>query len=285
MDASPRSRGGWIALIFLFVVSRDILYELASVGDLPLPQASPAPSNKRERDSDSPGSSGAISIASDSPRGNMLVESYRTFAGSRRVSKDHNGSTLKDGPSLAAATFAQPLPRPPSALPAAASAAASDAEKHAANADGSGGAASPSFALPVHTDELGRLPLHPGFNVSYAGGWQDQPQSQPQSQPQPSQVQAQQQQPVGSGGPAFDPRMMGMYALQPPSFNELFSASMQEPSAFTQAGPEVAMAGASSAGPAAGAGVGAQGQPLSSEEMAFTDNTLAMWSNAPTSFE
>ena len=263
------------------MVSRDILYELASVGDLPLPQASPAPSNKRERDSDSPVSSGAISIASDSPRGNMLVESYRTFAGSRRVSKDHNGSTLKDGPSLAAATFAQPLPRPPSALPAAASAAASDAEKHAANADGSGGAASPSFALPVHTDELGRLPLHPGFNVSYAGGWQDQPQSQAQAQAQPSQVQAQQQQPVGSGGPAFDPRMMGMYALQPPSFNEMFSASMQEPSAFTQAGPEVAMGTASSAGPAAGA----QGQPLSSEEMTFTDNTLAMWSNAPTSFE
>ncbi|KAM5539214.1 hypothetical protein V8D89_007087 [Ganoderma adspersum] len=266
----------------------DILYELASVGDLPLPQASPAPSNKRERDSDSPVSSGAISVASDSePRGSLLVESYRTFAGTRRVSKDHNGSTLKDAPSLAAATFAQPLPRPPSAHPAAA--AASDAEKLATNANGSGGAASPSFALPVHTDELGRLPLHPGFNVSYSGGWQDQSQSQPQ----PSQVQAQQQQQQrqqgGGGGAPFDPRMMGMYALQPPSFNELFSASMQEPSAFTQAGPEVTMGTERGAGPVAGAGAGAgagaQGPPLSSEEMAFTDNTLAMWSNAPTSFE
>ncbi|KAI1786446.1 fungal-specific transcription factor domain-containing protein [Ganoderma leucocontextum] len=251
----------------------DILYELASVGDLPLPQASPAPSNKRERDSDSPVSSGAISIASDSPSGSAVVavESYRAFAGSRRVSKDRDGgSTLKDAPSLAAATFAQPLPRPPGARPSCAS---SGSEKQqAANgrgcagggAGGDAGAATPSFALPVHTDELGRLPLHPGFNVTYSGGWQDQQPSQPQQQP--SQQQQQQQQ--GGGGAPFDPRVMGMYALQPPSFNELFGAAMQEPSAFTtQMDTE------------------GQGPPLSSEEMAFTDDTLAMWSNAPTSFE
>ncbi|PIL26803.1 transcription factor [Ganoderma sinense ZZ0214-1] len=218
----------------------DILYELASVGDLPLPHLSPAPSNKRERDSDSPVSSGAVSIASDSPRGSGVTDSYRAFAGNRR-----------------------PLPRPLSTHPNPAS---SDSEKQVAAKGSGGGAAPPSFALPVHTDELGRLPVHPGFNVGYSGEWQ--PSQQP-PQPQPQ---------AGAAPPPFDPRMMGLYALQPPSFNEMFGASMQEPSAFTQAGPEVSMG----AGPAAGA---AQGPPLSSEEMAFADNTLAMWSNAPSSFE
>ena len=250
------------------ILLRDILYELASVGDLPLPQVSPGPSNKRERDSDSPVSSGAVSIASDSPGSGMVTDTFRTFAGSRRVTKELESANLKDGPSLAAATFAQPLPRSRSARPGH----SSESEKQVAN--GGGATTTPSFALPVHTDELGRLPLHPGFNVSYSGEWQHEAQPPPPSQaPQP--------QAHGGGAPPFDPRVMGMYALQPPSFNELFSAAMQEPSAFTQAGPDVSMGATGGAPPA----TGPQGPSLSSEEMAFADNTLAMWSNAPSSFE
>ncbi|XP_006459669.1 hypothetical protein AGABI2DRAFT_218980, partial [Agaricus bisporus var. bisporus H97] len=58
----------------------DLLYELASVGDLPLPQPSAWNSNKRERNSDSPISSNVSENANTPPLG------PRTVAGSRRVS-------------------------------------------------------------------------------------------------------------------------------------------------------------------------------------------------------
>ncbi|KAG1887099.1 fungal-specific transcription factor domain-containing protein [Suillus subluteus] len=57
----------------------DILYELASVGDLPLPQPSPPGRTKRERDSDSPMSVPPTSSPSEVPR---------TIAGSRRVGRE-----------------------------------------------------------------------------------------------------------------------------------------------------------------------------------------------------
>ncbi|KAG5645116.1 hypothetical protein DXG03_006930 [Asterophora parasitica] len=60
----------------------DIMYQLASVGELPLPDPSPPPSNKRDRDAeDSPASSSAH--ASDSP--GFTASEPRTIAGSRRV--------------------------------------------------------------------------------------------------------------------------------------------------------------------------------------------------------
>ena len=59
----------------------DILYELVSVGDLPLPQPSPNPSNKRERDSDGPWSTEVSNVDAPPP-----VEGSRIIAGSRRVS-------------------------------------------------------------------------------------------------------------------------------------------------------------------------------------------------------
>lgn len=63
-----------------FVLARDILYELASVGDLPLPQPSPQGGTKRERDSDSP----TVPSRPLSPP----KESPRTIAGTRRISRD-----------------------------------------------------------------------------------------------------------------------------------------------------------------------------------------------------
>ncbi|RPD72366.1 hypothetical protein L226DRAFT_546928 [Lentinus tigrinus ALCF2SS1-7] len=295
----------------------DILYELASVGDLPLPQASPAPSHKRERDSDSPVSSAAsVASASDSPGRPALPEhAMRTIAGKSRVAKE--------GPSLAASTFAQPL-RPMSTLPMSDSERASSSS--ATSAATAAACATPSFALPVHTDELGRLPLHPGFNVSYSmPNWGH---SQPPPPPPPPQhtvvapPQATSAVPDAARAPdmtnaQFDARLMAMYNLQGAGFGDMFNAAggaaaastmPTEPSAFAPPltaplPPNLqAMAAAAAAARASGggaddamdatatgasatAGVNTGMPPLTSEELAFADNTLAMWSNAPTSFE
>ena len=95
----------------------DILYELVSVGDLPLPQASPNLSNKRERDSDSP-LSADVSNANTSPP----VEGSRVIAGSRRVSGAKRAMQQQ--------TTHPVQPRN-------------------------------EFQLPIHTHDLGKIPLHP----------------------------------------------------------------------------------------------------------------------------
>ena len=59
---------------------RDILYELASVGDLPLPQTSPQGGTKRVRDSDSPT---RVSWPMSTPE-----ECPRTIAGTRRIARE-----------------------------------------------------------------------------------------------------------------------------------------------------------------------------------------------------
>ncbi|KAJ8087138.1 Gypsy retrotransposon integrase-like protein 1 [Marasmius tenuissimus] len=61
----------------------DILYGLASLGELPLPQIGPATTNKRGRDEDSPISATTISEGS-SPR---VDNEHRNIAGSRRAMK------------------------------------------------------------------------------------------------------------------------------------------------------------------------------------------------------
>ena len=93
------------------------MYELVSVGDLPLPQASPNPSNKRERDSDSPLNAEA-SNANTSP----VMEVSRVIAGSRRVSGARKAMQKLREQSL------QPKSE---------------------------------FQLPIHTHDLGKIPLYP----------------------------------------------------------------------------------------------------------------------------
>jgi len=101
----------------------DVICELASAGDFPLPQPSPPASNKRERDSDSPASVGSVTASSTSSP--ELPDGPRTIAGSRRV-----GSKESKIPSVTnPATIVQP-----------------DAPF--------------TFSLPMHSDELARLPLH-----------------------------------------------------------------------------------------------------------------------------
>ncbi|PPQ77624.1 hypothetical protein CVT25_011235 [Psilocybe cyanescens] len=170
----------------------DILYELASVGDLPLPQRSPFGANKRERDSDGPiGGSDNQSSDSENPglfgTDDFIVlplsksNSPRNIAGSRRVESSirtaqalqserqqqqqqdlipssspthqrslmHRSSQsriqLQPDPSLMSSiNQSQPQSRSPVA-----------------------------FALPMYSDELGRIPLHGRVTFS------DQVQTQP----------------------------------------------------------------------------------------------------------
>ncbi|KAF9647006.1 hypothetical protein BDM02DRAFT_3188339 [Thelephora ganbajun] len=98
----------------------DIMYELVSVGDLPLPQASPNPSNKRERDSDSP-LSAEVSNTNTSPPS----EGSRVIAGSRRVSGAKKA--MQQQPAM---------------------------QKHPVRPRN-------EFQLPVHTYDLGKMPLYP----------------------------------------------------------------------------------------------------------------------------
>ena len=110
-------------------LSRDILYELASVGDLPLPQPSPQGGTKRERASDSPTlSSRPVSMSKESP-------TSRTIAGSRRVTREAHAQPQQ--------TRQQQQQPPPS--------------QH-----------SQSYNLPVYSNELGRLPVHGQVNFQVA---------------------------------------------------------------------------------------------------------------------
>ncbi|KAJ4477535.1 fungal-specific transcription factor domain-containing protein [Lentinula aciculospora] len=128
----------------------DILYELASVGELPLPQnASPMTTNKRERGADSPISAVGTSESSPSLSDAPPSPDSRTIAGSRRVSAatsmSRNFDYLKaatSGTSLSHTTLTERVP----------------------STDSPPGMQ--LFSLPVYSDELGRLPLHGQVNFS-----------------------------------------------------------------------------------------------------------------------
>ncbi|PPQ66905.1 hypothetical protein CVT24_008520 [Panaeolus cyanescens] len=63
----------------------DILYELASVGELPLPQPSPPMTNKRSRDSDTP-----LSQASSEVPSPQMLNETRALVGTRRVKESES---------------------------------------------------------------------------------------------------------------------------------------------------------------------------------------------------
>ncbi|KAI9000492.1 fungal-specific transcription factor domain-containing protein [Trametes punicea] len=282
----------------------DILYELASVGDLPLPQPSPAPTYKRDRGSDSPMLPPANPVSSDSPRLPPPGECARAIAGSRRVSKD--------GPSFASTTFAQPLrsqsqsqSQPQSHSPSSASTPASAASEPENIASSSSAAANGSvsgrhadvnaiFSLPVHTDELGRLPLHPGFSMSYPQNWLQSSQQQstspsathtPSGAPTPS-VSDPGRVP-GAGPSQFDPRVLSMFTMPGAgAFHEMFSTPPPpDAQGYTPFSAEMQSAAAAVAGAGTSVDATAGMSGMTPEELAFADNTLDMWSTAPTSFE
>ncbi|PFH50026.1 hypothetical protein AMATHDRAFT_75846 [Amanita thiersii Skay4041] len=109
----------------------DILYELASVGELPLPQSSPPATNKRERGSDSPSGGSPSGGITETP------EAPRTIAGSKRVSQHFHQQQSEHPPSLRKDQATQ--------------------RQHQV------------YELPVYSDELGRLPLHGQVNFTLNG--------------------------------------------------------------------------------------------------------------------
>lgn len=133
----------------ILIPYRDILYELASVGELPLPNSSPQATNKREWGAHSP-------ISSDSSPALSLSEApirpdSRTIAGSKRANaaasafNSSPNTDISSSSSLSSLTTAVP-------------------------ADTSLSHDSPPgmqlFSLPMYSNELGRLPLHGQVNFS-----------------------------------------------------------------------------------------------------------------------
>lgn len=153
---------------------RDILYELASVGDLPLPQPSPTSIQKREREGDTPTSS--PQVKEELP----LPEGPRQIAGSKRVTQRAIvGSVtspiqVHDTDSNPQSLSAQQTPH-----------AGSSSESLVAGASGSQQPQQQQqsqqqfFSLPVYSEDLGRLPLHGQIEFSPSA---QQPAGQSQQQ-------------------------------------------------------------------------------------------------------
>ncbi|KAH9830265.1 fungal-specific transcription factor domain-containing protein [Rhodofomes roseus] len=297
----------------------DILYELAYVGDLPLPQNTP-PNNKRDRDSDSPranpspGADGYTPAANTAtPGASSLDPTQRTFAGSRRVSRDTASLATT------AASFGQQQMQQSVFTP-------SDVPSPMGVADpANASAATNTFALPIHSDELGRLPLH-GFTMSSMVSTPLGPSSQA-----PSSL-AQDWFGADTGGPSTLSTMPGpSSAPPPPPTSQVQSESQPQAGPSRVESPSADMAGGLDASgiasmfgpledsqvydslfasmPATYAGVqdfpgamgvvmgqgpgqgvpGSGGQPGPSQggqgQDTFADNTLAMWSSAPSDFQ
>lgn len=154
----------------------DILYELASVGDLPLPHPTP-PSNKRERDSETPMSS--PSTSSDLQLSNTSGNVSRPIAGSRRVQKEA---------SLAARHLLPNTPGQPHLVHQRLHRPSSDSLRSSSSSSHQGSLGGPHsiipsqphmlssnhqplltpsehqqqqfFSLPVYSQDLGKLPVH-----------------------------------------------------------------------------------------------------------------------------
>ncbi|KIM40781.1 hypothetical protein M413DRAFT_412939 [Hebeloma cylindrosporum] len=156
----------------------DVLYELARVGELPLPQPSP-PSMKRDREWDSPPSS----HASEQTSGPMsqTEASSRIIAGSRRVRKQpssiNQAQQLQTHPThppphqqSQAAPPPPPLhqshnPRPPpervrSRRYSHSQTRANESQQTASEVPSFNNTDLNVFALPVYSNDLARLPLH-----------------------------------------------------------------------------------------------------------------------------
>ncbi|KDR72397.1 hypothetical protein GALMADRAFT_126549 [Galerina marginata CBS 339.88] len=133
----------------------DMLFELASVGDLPLPQPSgPSGSaNKRERESETPISGtrnlkmSLLGVSHTGPR--RIAGSRRTKDKSRVVS--HASLFHSQSQAQTQTQMHQHQHQPDSEPPTPASTSMSDAE---------------CFPLPVYSNELGKVPLHQGVTFS-----------------------------------------------------------------------------------------------------------------------
>ncbi|KAH8105131.1 fungal-specific transcription factor domain-containing protein [Cristinia sonorae] len=157
---------------------RDILCELAHMGDLPLPQPSPPP-RKRDRDTDTFSAAGSpqpsTCSSASSPLNEPAVPSERMIAGSKRVTQHHQSRQ-----SLGGAYQAQgdsPV-SPGGVLPASHASSPSMTHPSPGSPDASFGYGTPvspatygangtsNHNLPMYTSDLGRMPLHPGSGIT-----------------------------------------------------------------------------------------------------------------------
>ncbi|KAF8150167.1 fungal-specific transcription factor domain-containing protein [Crassisporium funariophilum] len=137
----------------------DILYELASVGDLPLPQPSPPSTNKRERDADTPMSATPTSPQTPMPQD----EGPRNIAGSRRVTKDASGMRSMSGQqSQPQQQQHKQQPQPSTSMSSSSHSAQPKQEPSPLLST----TTTELYPLPVYSNELGRLPLHGQLNFS-----------------------------------------------------------------------------------------------------------------------
>ncbi|OBZ66208.1 hypothetical protein A0H81_13860 [Grifola frondosa] len=243
---------------------RDILYELASVGDLPLPQSSPAASNKRDRDSDSPISTPATastappsSAPTPASTANLVPPADnvpRSIAGSRRVSTSATASSAPSPyaqpPQLQPPPPPPPQPQPrvflhsPNIPPNATSCLARDN----------------TFSLPIHSDELGHICAPRG--AAGRAFYGRQPAAGPEY-------------PVGSIDDSLDV-LHAALCLRRGLLD--YADAPTRPAGIPADAPALQTMQDANIGPPFPAGAG---EDMSS----FTDNTLAMWSAAPTGFE
>jgi hypothetical protein len=133
---------------FFFSPCSDILVELACVGDLPLPGSTNT--QKRERESDAPVGSATTTTTTTSSPGQ---DTPRSIAGMRRVAPHDTH--------VASAPPIQPPPPPPPP-PQAQAQAQAQAQQRTQHMDPQ------TYALPMYSDELGRLPVH-GHQLGYGG--------------------------------------------------------------------------------------------------------------------
>lgn len=137
-----------------------------------------------------------------------------------------------------------------------------------------------SFALPIHSDELGRLPLHPGFSMD---GHVHSPMSHAWYAAGPSSAVS----PIAStsqagalNGAELDPALTSLFAMPNPNvYGSIFGAMPGQYAAPSPQDFSSQIQGMQDPGGASLPG-GVQGAGAS-----FTDNTLAMWSAAPSGFE
>jgi len=245
----------------------DILRELSCVGDLPLPQNTP-PSYKRDRDSDSPKSATSnLENPATPPASANLDAGPRNIAGSRRVSRDMSN-------------IAQPLGPPPSSQPL---------QGTIGSFGGAESVGLDTFALPIHSVDLGRLPLHPGFVTSdssepgidswYNPAAPSAPVSSVPAGPQAGPSNVAQTHGLNSD---FDPRLMSIFAAQNADVYESLFSSMATPMSNSHPQEYQPPVGSVWQTMHNGLGVMPSGQ---APDASSTDNTLAMWSNAPSGFE
>ena len=123
------------------------MYELASMGELPLPQPSPPGGQKRDRadadTEDTPSPSSTATLVTSAPVALTPPDEPRHFAGSRRVSQ-----RLQKSPRVASTSNTDASTAAPSDILSA-------------------------HILPLHSDELGRLPLFSAgtTDASASTGW------------------------------------------------------------------------------------------------------------------